>query len=808
MALSRFRAATVAFMTGTVALTLAEPPAMAAAARPSVSSLSTALGPATGGTAITVRGTRLDKVRSVAFGSTRVTRLTRVSSRTLRVTIPRHKPGTVQVRVRDSRGATGTSRPFTFLAAPRVTGLSRSAGPLAGGGVLTVSGSNFDRLTAVRVGSRPVTSWRRLSAQRITVTLPSLPPGFAAVRLTGVGGTSPESAASLYQALARPIVRDVSPGAGRVGAAGAGTTITVTGDNLLRVSRVVFGATPARSWRMTGSRTIAVVVPELAAGQHPLLVTSPGGTSAAGPDADYSAIPPPTVTAVNLTSGRLGGGDRITVTGTDFVDVRQVLVGGVAGTDLHREGENSVSVLTPAAPGYGERDVRVATGFGTSPSVTTRHFTYVAPPTGTATAVEAPSPGESASDSVAATGDPACTATACYVVGKMSRTVDDTTTSVPAVWTTRGDGTWSVTALPLPSTDRVTSAELRGVSCHATGCVAVGSYTVTIEDGRNTALRELVADMDIASGSWTVTAIPADADFESNLAELTKVACTDSGATCVATGSATRGFKRYWSVAERTAGVWSGRVFDAGEYVAALDIACYERTSCLVLTENPTDRAQNIAGWNGRQWTGGLVIPRPPGAKGGLLRSLDCTTGGYCVAVGNASFEDRSAPWILSDIRGSITSTVAPVPANVTNAALTSVSCSSGTGNCVAAGQASSETRAVGYVVAQRAGTWVADVPIRSAPRVSGFGLRGTGCSGDICVASGTISETSRSRTPYVVLHAAGGWRPVPVSVPEGLTYVSPAATACSSGGFCVAVGTASGAATTASVLTTITPTN
>jgi alpha-tubulin suppressor-like RCC1 family protein len=72
----------------------------------------------------------------------------------------------------------------------------------------------------------------------------------------------------------RPGVTKLKPGHG-----GSGTTVTVTGPNLLTATGVNFGATPAASFTVTSASTITATAPALAPGTYEVTVTSPSGTS-------------------------------------------------------------------------------------------------------------------------------------------------------------------------------------------------------------------------------------------------------------------------------------------------------------------------------------------------------------------------------------------------------------------------------------------------------------------------------------------------------------------------------------------------
>ena len=86
--------------------------------------------------------------------------------------------------------------------------------------------------------------------------------------------------------------------------------------------------------------------------------------------------PAPTVTAVSPTSGSHLGGTRITVTGTNFVNVSSITVGGVKATAVSCSSATTCSATTPAGTA-GARDVKVVTATGTSAVSTADRFTYL-----------------------------------------------------------------------------------------------------------------------------------------------------------------------------------------------------------------------------------------------------------------------------------------------------------------------------------------------------------------------------------------------------------------------------------------------
>jgi hypothetical protein len=115
-----------------------------AAKLPTVTSVTPSSGPVTGGTSVTIEGTRFKNVRSVEFGSTNATSFMVKSKKSITAISPAGAVGTVDVTVtiRGKRSSTPISADqFEFT--PTVTGVSPNTGPPAGGTPVTITGSGF-----------------------------------------------------------------------------------------------------------------------------------------------------------------------------------------------------------------------------------------------------------------------------------------------------------------------------------------------------------------------------------------------------------------------------------------------------------------------------------------------------------------------------------------------------------------------------------------------------------------------------------------------------------------------------------------
>ena len=87
---------------------------------------------------------------------------------------------------------TATSAPsgkVTVTAAPTVSAVSPIAGPIAGGTVVTITGTNLTGATAVKFGTATAT-FTVVSATSVTATAPAGTAGTVDVTVTTAGGTS------------------------------------------------------------------------------------------------------------------------------------------------------------------------------------------------------------------------------------------------------------------------------------------------------------------------------------------------------------------------------------------------------------------------------------------------------------------------------------------------------------------------------------------------------------------------------------------------------------------------------------------
>jgi PKD repeat protein len=202
-----------------------------------------------------------------------------------------------------------------------------------------------------------------------------------------------------------PTVAGVQPGTGSLD---GGTTVKITGENLQGANAVHFGTVEATGVTVRSGSEVTAIAPPWSGGDAiaEVTVTTPGGTSPV--TIGDSFVYEPTVTQIEPSSGSVGGGTSVTISGGAFAGwfqngagetgpfVSAVKFGAKNAESFKVESEEptaeplhaldairaaaNVKIVAVAPPGTGAADVTVETLGGTSPTVPADQFTYVPPP--------------------------------------------------------------------------------------------------------------------------------------------------------------------------------------------------------------------------------------------------------------------------------------------------------------------------------------------------------------------------------------------------------------------------------------------
>ncbi|MBE0610789.1 MAG: IPT/TIG domain-containing protein, partial [Dehalococcoidia bacterium] len=161
---------------------------------PVVSSLTPTTGPIAGGNNVTITGLSLTGALVVTFGGTS-TAFVVTGDTSITATAPAHAAGTVDVLVTTAQGTSANTAAddYTYGDLPVVTSLSPTTGPIAGGTVVTITGTGFTGATSVTFGGTAAVI-TAVTATTITVTAPAHTAGTVDVLVTTPSGTSANTA--------------------------------------------------------------------------------------------------------------------------------------------------------------------------------------------------------------------------------------------------------------------------------------------------------------------------------------------------------------------------------------------------------------------------------------------------------------------------------------------------------------------------------------------------------------------------------------------------------------------------------------
>ncbi len=225
---------------------------------------------------------------------------------------------------------------------PSVTAVGPTAGPLAGGTTVTITGTDLTGATAVYFGGTPATSYSVQSATKITAVAP---PGTSAVNVVVVTpfGVSPIAVADQFTYAAPPAVTGISSA---YGLATGGAAVTITGQYLSGATAVYFGGTAAASYSVESDTQVTAVSPAGQIGTADVTVVTAGGSSATSA-ADQFTYVPFIVTTIAGSAGRRGSSDGTGSQGL-FACPTGAAVDSAGNLYVADSGNDEIRKITPA----------------------------------------------------------------------------------------------------------------------------------------------------------------------------------------------------------------------------------------------------------------------------------------------------------------------------------------------------------------------------------------------------------------------------------------------------------------------------
>ena len=345
------------------------------------------------------------------------------------------------------------STEFTFTTVANFVPVTiESISPSTGvweGDTITITGQYLSNIDNIYIGGdvttgTACTSFTEVSSTEATCTLPNKTAGSTqAVVIETVFGTSNTDKTISY--LQAPTVTSISPNTN----VWTGTTLTVTGTNFNRLNEttdaVKVGGTACTSYTVTSATSLTCVAPAKTAGSsNAITVANAAGQSNTDKTVTYLAIP--TVTNVSPNTN-VWTGTTLTVTGTGFINITSVKVGGTECTSKTINSSTSITCIAPAKTA-GAQAVTVTNNAGASNGA---NVTYANPAPSNWTGGDVYVRGSGfASNTTASVGGTACQSTKyisstllrCTLPSKSSGSTYTITTSAGTV---TGTGTGSNT---------------------------------------------------------------------------------------------------------------------------------------------------------------------------------------------------------------------------------------------------------------------------------------------------------------------------------------------------------------------------
>jgi heme/copper-type cytochrome/quinol oxidase subunit 2 len=250
--------------------------------------------------------------------------------------------------------------------APTVASILPTSGGIAGGTVVTISGTGFLTNPTVKFGGASATNVSA-TATSITATAPAHAAGKVDVVVTNTDGQSATLTQAFTYTLPAPAISSVSPNSGPTT---GGTPVTITGTNFQNGATVTFGALPATDVIFVSATSITARTPLGPATQQlavDVSVTNPDSTKATATGAFTYNVPALTVVSITpntaLPSGATGAAaTTVTIFGAGFTTAlaSSVTVGGVAATNVQVIDPVTIHATVPVhAAGTGDVVVTV-----------------------------------------------------------------------------------------------------------------------------------------------------------------------------------------------------------------------------------------------------------------------------------------------------------------------------------------------------------------------------------------------------------------------------------------------------------------
>ena len=330
---------------------------------PTISAISPASGPVTGGTPVTITGTGFVPGPEILIGGVSATAVTVVSVTQITATTPESgTAGSKTVRLTNPDGQY-IAGDFTYNPLPAISPVSPNNGRVTGGNAITITGANFVSGATVKIDNVAASGVAFISAAELHATTPAgSSTGAKDVKVTNPDNGFIVLAGGFTYNPLPTITAPLSPNNGK---SAGGNAVTINGSGFVSGAAVTIGGAAVTGLSITAGQ-ITATTPAGSIGAQSVAVTNPDGGSAALAGG-FTYNPLPTVTSVSPASAPQG--TVVTINGTNFGAGTGVSAtfGGSAASGVTWLSATQLRATTPSSTASGAKAVAVTTsdtGYG------------------------------------------------------------------------------------------------------------------------------------------------------------------------------------------------------------------------------------------------------------------------------------------------------------------------------------------------------------------------------------------------------------------------------------------------------------
>ena len=245
---------------------------------------------------------------------------------------------------------------------PAISSFTPSEGPF--GTEVTINGSNFTGASQIKFNTT-AGNFTIVSETEIRATVPA-DASTGTISVITSGGTATSADDFTVTPPPPPIVDSFTPIRGPVG-----TQVTVTGNNFLGTTEVVFNGVAGSNLTVLSNTQIRASVP-VGATTGTIRVTTPGGSATSAEI--FTITVPPSISSFTPNSGPPG--TQVTINGNNFTGATQVAFNGVVASAFTVGSNTQISATVPTSATTGK--IGVTTPDGTA--LSSGNFTVTALP--------------------------------------------------------------------------------------------------------------------------------------------------------------------------------------------------------------------------------------------------------------------------------------------------------------------------------------------------------------------------------------------------------------------------------------------